>query len=110
MTAARPGRVRWQGLGPGIVFLLTAVGPGDLVSNVAAGATHGYALLWVLPVALVFRFVWLSTSARYVLVTGETLISGFARFGRGPLWLTLGALVVIRHMANLSKVVLLGSA
>ncbi len=109
MIAAQPGRARWGGLGPGIVFLLTAVGPGDLVSNVAAGASHGYALLWVLPVALVFRYAWLSTSARYVLITGETLISGFARYGRGPLWLTLGGLAVIRHLSNLTKLVLLGS-
>jgi Mn2+/Fe2+ NRAMP family transporter len=73
----------WAGaVGPGLVFALTVIGPGDLVANVAAGASHGTALLWVLPFALVFRYVWLSASARYVLVTGETLIEGFARYGR----------------------------
>ncbi len=110
MTAAG-GRVRpWRAVGPGLVFALTVVGPGDLVANVAAGASHGYGLLWVLPVALAFRFVWLSTSARYVLVTGETLVAGFARYGRWSLWLTLGSLVVIRHMSNLTKVLLMGGA
>jgi len=103
---ARP----WRAVGPGLVFVLTVVGPGDLVANVAAGASHGYALLWVLPVALAFRFAWLSTSARYVLVTGETLVAGFARYGRWSLWLTLGSLVVIRHMSNLTKVLLMGGA
>ena len=110
MTGAATRTRWWHALGPGIVFVLTVVGPGDLVSNVAAGASHGYALLWVLGVALTFRYVWLSTSARYVLVTGESLVAGFARYGRIPLWLTLGALVVIRHMSNLTKVLLLGGA
>ncbi len=94
-------------LGPGIVFALTVLGAGDFVSNAATGAAHGYALLWVLPVALVFRFVWLDASARYVMATGESLMDGYARFGG---WLTpalVAAMVAVRWLSNLYKLALL---
>jgi len=96
-------------LGPGLVFALTVLGPGDFVSNAATGATHGYALLWALAVAVFFRFVWLDTSARYVLATGESLMEGYARLGQWILWLVLGSMIVIRTLANLYKLVLLGN-
>ena len=58
--------------GPGLVFILGAVGPRDLVSNSIAGATYGYSLLWLLVVTLAVRFVILDATARYVMVTGQT--------------------------------------
>ena len=67
-------------LGPGFVYVLTVLGSGDIVSNSAAGAGYGYALIWALLVTLVFRFVWVNISAKYVLVTGESLLQG--RCGR----------------------------
>lgn len=96
-------------LGPGIVFALTVLGPGDFVSNAATGASHGYALLWALAVSVFFRFIWLDTSARYVLATGESLMEGYARMGGWILWLILGSMIVIRTLANLYKLVLLGN-
>ena len=47
-----------------------------------AGATHGFSLLWVLVVVLMARFVFPDASARYVMVTGETFITGCARAGK----------------------------
>lgn len=96
-------------LGPGFVFVLTVLGPGDFVANAVTGATQGYALLWALAIAVFFRFVWLDTSARYVLATGETLMDGYARLGSWLLWLVLGSLIVIRLLANLYKLVLLSN-
>jgi Mn2+/Fe2+ NRAMP family transporter len=96
-------------LGPGFVFILTVLGPGDFVANAVTGATQGYALLWALALAVFFRFIWLDTSARYVLATGETLMDGYARLGAWLLWLVLGSLIVIRLLANLYKLVLLSN-
>jgi Mn2+/Fe2+ NRAMP family transporter len=94
-------------VGPGIVFALTAIGPGDLVSNAVTGATHGYLLLWALALSLLFRFVWLDASARYVMATGESLLEGYARFGNWLAWLLLGALTIVRLLSNLYMIVLL---
>jgi len=99
----------FQSLGPGWVFALAVIGPADMVANTTLGATHGYALIWALAVVLVFRYVWLSTSAKYVLVTGESLLDGYSRLGRWVAWAFLAVILVMRHLQNLYKIALLGS-
>lgn len=109
-VSARSWRLRIATLGPGIVFVLTVVGMGDLVTNATLGATHGYAFLWLLLVGVLFRFVWLDTAARYVLVSGETLLEGFARLGR-PIVLVLFIVApLLCHLTNLARVALVGEA
>ena len=63
-----------------------ALGAGDIVSNATAGATFGYHLIWALGMTLIFRFVWVNTSAKYVLVTGESLFTGYGRLGHWVVW------------------------
>jgi len=105
---AKPSR--WLAFGPGMVFALTVIGPIDVVSNAAAGADYGYSLLCALVIALLFRYVWVGTSAKYVLVTGESLLQGYARLGQWAVWLLLASLLVYRHAGNLYLVMILGSA
>ena len=95
-------------LGPGLVYALTVIGTGDLVSHSAAGAGYGYALLWTIPVTLVFRFVWISASAKYVLVSGESLLQGYARLGRWVLWIILIAVVMVGHFGAMTQIVMAG--
>jgi manganese transport protein len=96
--------------GPGLVFALSSIGPGDLITNSAAGAAHGYALIWALALALLFRAVWLSVSAKYVVVTGESLIQGYARIGRWLVWTILVATLLAGHLANLYMIIFSGNA
>jgi Mn2+/Fe2+ NRAMP family transporter len=107
---ARPRQTPLSTLGPGIVFVLTVVGMGDFVTNSALGATHAYAFLWMLAMGVAFRFVWLDTSARYVLVTGESLIEGFARLGRPIVVVLFLVAPLLCHLTNLARVVLIGEA
>ena len=72
-------RKKLVSIGPGFVYVLTVMGAGDIVSNVTAGASYGYHLIWALGMTLVFRFVWVNASAKYVLVTGENKFSGTGR-------------------------------
>ena len=97
-----------RSLGPGFVYALTVLGTGDLVSHSAAGAGYGYALLWAIPMTLIFRFVWISVSAKYVLVTGETLLEGYARLGRGMLWIILVSIIVIGHLDIMTQIIMTG--
>jgi Mn2+/Fe2+ NRAMP family transporter len=108
-TSLKTRAERLLALGPGIVFALTVLGPGDFISNAASGAGYQYALLWALAVSVIFRFVWLDTSARYVLSTGESLIDGYSRFGPAFTWFLFVAMITIRILANLYKVILCGS-
>jgi Mn2+/Fe2+ NRAMP family transporter len=96
-------------LGPGIVFALSVVGPGDIVANAAAGTDYGYTLIWALGLTLVFRYVWISTSAKYVLVTGKTLLQGYASLGSWVIWAILLSMILVKHLQNVYKVALIGT-
>ena len=97
-------------IGPGLVYVLTAMGAGDIVSNATAGATYGYKLIWALGMTLIFRFVWVNVSAKYVLVTGESLLTGYGRVGRWIPRLFMIALLPIGHLAMLYAVIMTGSS
>ena len=43
-----------------------------------------------------------------MLATGESLTAGYGRFGRPTLWLILVAVLIKRHLTNLSQLLLLG--
>jgi len=96
--------------GPGIVFVASAIGAQDLVVNSAAGASYGYALMWLLVLSVLARYIYLEATARYVLATGESLVAGFARLGRWALWLLLLSILIKRHASNLYELLLLGFA
>jgi Mn2+/Fe2+ NRAMP family transporter len=99
-----------RSIGPGFVFVLTVLGTGDIVANTTAGAGYGYSLIWVLGITLVCRFVWVNTSAKYVLVTGESLLTGYGRLGRWVVWVVLATVILIRHLNNLIVIVMIGSS
>ncbi|MDA0207383.1 MAG: Nramp family divalent metal transporter [Acidobacteria bacterium] len=97
-------------VGPGLVYLVSSIGPTDLVSNSAAGANFGYSLIWVSLISYVSLFVVLEAMSRYVLVTGESLMAGYQRAGRWIVWMILGFIVLKRHMSNLVHILIMGVA
>ena len=114
LAPTRPARPDWLRrvltIGPGLVFVLGLMGPKDLVSNAIAGASDGYGLLWVLVIATVARGVILDATARYVLVTGETLLAGCGRFGRSVTMMWFTVTILRHHLFALSRSVMLGTA
>ena len=64
-------------LGPGLAIAATGVGAGDLMSALIAGARHGTALLWVIAVGAILKFVLNEGVARWQLATGKTVIEGW---------------------------------
>ena len=97
-------------MGPGIVYILTVLGAGDLVTNSAAGAGYGYAFIWTVVLGMIFRFTWVNVSAKYVLVTGETLMHGFAKVGQWVVWLILISMIVLVHGYNMYMILVSGDA
>lgn len=91
---------KWDSVGPGLVFFLAVTGPDAFLSNAAAGASYGYAMIWALALALLFRYTLVSASARYVLVTGESLLQGYGRIGKWLVWTALAATILVRHSTN----------
>lgn len=106
------GRLRElvSGFGPGLVFLLASVGAEDLVTNSAAGMSYGYGLLWTLPLILIARFIILEASARYVVVTGESLLAGYCRVSRWVGLLLMIAILLRLHLHHISALLLIGES
>ncbi|MDA8368998.1 MAG: Nramp family divalent metal transporter [Nocardiopsaceae bacterium] len=72
---SRAGRLR-SGialLGPAFVAAIAYVDPGNVATNVAAGATYGYLLVWVIVAANLMAFIVQYLSAKLGLVTGQSL-------------------------------------
>jgi manganese transport protein len=107
--ARRALRYLAESSGPGVVFLLASVGAQDFVSNATMGASYGYSSLWTLVLIVAARYLILESSSRYVLVTGDNLLTGYGRKGRWVVWVILVSLLLRRHISNLLQVLLLGS-
>ncbi|MCA9118301.1 MAG: Nramp family divalent metal transporter, partial [Planctomycetaceae bacterium] len=70
-----------RSFGPGLVIVLTWLGAGDVVESGTAGGNYGYALTWVIVLALIMRYLFVSLIARYQLCNphGEGVLDGLAR-------------------------------
>ncbi len=70
-----------RSFGPGLVIVLTWLGAGDIVETGVAGGNYGYALMWIIVLALVVRFLFVSLIAKYQLCNerGEGVLDGLAR-------------------------------
>lgn len=67
-------RGRWIGLlGPAFVASIAYVDPGNVASNLSAGAEYGYLLVWVLVLANLMAVLVQYQSAKLGLVTGQSL-------------------------------------
>lgn len=59
--------------GPAVVASIAYMDPGNFATNIQAGATYGYALLWVVLVANILAMLFQALSAKLGIVTGRNL-------------------------------------
>lgn len=64
----------WQFMGPGFLMSIAFVDPGNLESDLQAGAAGGYSLLWVLLWATVVGAVMQCAALRLGVVTGVACV------------------------------------
>ena len=86
--------------GPGLVVVLTWLGAGDIVDMGVAGGNYGYSLMWVLVLAVVMRFLFVSLIAKYQLCNqhGEGVLDGLARLHPAYAPLLFLAAIVMGHV------------
>jgi manganese transport protein len=60
-------------VGPAVVASIAYMDPGNFATNIQAGASHGYMLLWVVLLANIVAMLFQSLSARIGVVTGHSL-------------------------------------
>jgi Mn2+/Fe2+ NRAMP family transporter len=87
---------RWRNLlGPGFVVAATGVGAGDLIAASVVGRRYGLAVLWIVVVGALLKWVLNDGIARWQLATGTTLIEGWSRrLPRAVAWYFLAFLVL----------------
>ncbi|MCG9697745.1 Nramp family divalent metal transporter [Shewanella sp. Isolate11] len=100
-----------KSLGPGILVAAAAIGASHLVASTRAGAEFGWQLAWVILAVNLLKYPFFVAGARYTAATGESLLHGYQRQGRGYLWLftllnAIGAIASTAGVAMLTAAML----
>ena len=72
-------------LGPGLLFAGAAIGVSHLVQSTRAGADFGLGLVWALLLIHLFKYPFFQYGPRYATATGESLLDGYKKLGKGVL-------------------------
>lgn len=86
--------------GPAVVVSVAYMDPGNIATNLQAGAGFGYTLLWVVLFANVVAMLFQSISARVGLVTGQSLAALCACHLPKPVVLAMWVVAEIAAMAT----------
>jgi manganese transport protein len=86
--------------GPAVVVSVAYMDPGNFATNLQAGASYGYALLWAVLFANVAAMLFQAISARLGIATGVSLATLCARALPRPVVLAMWAVSEIAAMAT----------
>ena len=75
--------LRW--VGPGLLVTVGFIDPGNWATNMAAGSTYGYGLLWVVTASTLMLIMLQHNAAHLGIVTGECLAESCAHHLSRPL-------------------------
>nr|WP_312508068.1 Nramp family divalent metal transporter [Pseudomonas luteola] len=89
-------------LGPGIIAVLSWLGAGDLITSSVAGSNYGYAMMWVLAVSLLLRFLIVNIIARFQLCNnqGMSILQGYAQLHPLFAYFMFGYALIMAHLTN----------
>jgi manganese transport protein len=90
--------------GPAVVASVAYMDPGNFATNIQAGASYGYGLLWVVLLANMVAMLFQSMSARIGIVTGHNLAE-LSRMHFPPkiVWMMWGASEVAAMATDLAE-------
>ncbi|GAA2034221.1 Nramp family divalent metal transporter [Agromyces tropicus] len=105
--SARPAsvaRLAWL-IGPALVAGVAYLDPGNVASNMTAGAQYGYLLVWVVVLGNVMAWLIQYLSAKLGIVTGESLPEVLGRrlrnrWGRRAYWLQAELVAMATDLAE----------
>ncbi len=96
-------------IGPGFLVTVGFIDPGNWATNVAAGSSHGYALLWVVTLSTVMLIILQHNAAHLGIVTGLCLAESSTKFfGKAASRLFLSSALVAAVSTAMAEV--LGAA
>jgi manganese transport protein len=69
-------------IGPGLLVTVGFIDPGNWASNIAAGSTHGYTLLWVVTLATFMLLILQHNAAHLGIASGQCLAEAATKYMR----------------------------
>ncbi len=101
-----------KALGPGVIFVLTALGAGDLVDSSVSGSHYGYTLMWALAAATLVRFLIVNIMARFELCNTQkiTLFEGYAGISKAFPYFFAAFGIFLGHTTNATMIKGVGEA
>ncbi len=94
LPSMTPGSM-FRKFGPGMILMMTGIGTSHLVTAPVAGGRFGYALLWCLPIAYVFKYYGFEMAIRFTHATGRSMLDAYATaWKKIPLWYVLVTTVI----------------
>jgi len=78
-----------KSLGPGLLWAGAAIGVSHLVQSTRAGAIYGFQLVGIILIINLIKYPFFEFGPRYASSTGESLLHGYKRLGKGALILYL---------------------
>lgn len=92
-------------LGPGLLVTVGFIDPGNWASNIAAGSSYGYALLWMVTLSTIMLIVLQHNVAHLGIVTGDCLAESATRNLPKPLArFTLGTAMMASVSTALAEI------
>ncbi|MGM0518802.1 MAG: Nramp family divalent metal transporter [Campylobacterota bacterium] len=77
-------KLKWYG--PGLLWMLSAVGTGSILFTPRVSSAYQYELLWLLLIVCFFMWVMIKEMARFSVVTGETMLWGMSKLPGPKNW------------------------
>ncbi|TWO83655.1 hypothetical protein AYI75_14150 [Shewanella algae] len=96
-------------MGPGVLVAAAAIGASHLVASTRAGAEFGWQLAWLVVLVNLLKYPFFAAGARYTAATGESLLEGYLKQGKGYLWL-FSLLNLVAAIASTAGVSMLSAA
>ena len=76
IPAPPKGRDKLKWYGPGLLWMLSAVGTGSILFTPRVASAYQYQLAWLLLLVVFFMWLMIREMARYSIVSGETMLEG----------------------------------
>ncbi len=72
-----------KSVGPGFIIASVVLGPGSITVASRIGSEYGYAFLWVIVIATIFMITYTSMSARFGVISSNSILQSIAdNYGR----------------------------
>lgn len=73
-------------IGPGIIWMVSAIATGELLFTPRVASLYGYALLWTMILAIILKTLLSIEIGRYAVVTGGSILHGMRRVPEPANW------------------------